>query len=589
VAKRGRDLFDASPAATVGQKRRRSSSGGASAAAAAGGPKSARKTLCACGCPAPGTRRSPPCDEASAADPTSRFRTFWRPLRILAAQRDAIAQKKADGNECRIADAHFEEGGDLPVFYWHAATEEYRRAGAHASTPVPPPPPSTTAQLLRAALDAVPPLGARSLRARVEEALRAADADADEGAQAVARELISRGRAERAEAALGARGDRPLWASVPVPGADAAWSPQFRFEHVEHDDDACTTYFSTTGDVVRAIYNLLNHHGYETSVPLAATSLRAALAAYRAAHGKDAVPGVEVSFTQSKLHLRRRRRGGRPTSLNGINRVALTMRKLRHNETFDKLEKDYNICTSTLERYFSHTIIALDNLFIRIFPPFPYDVAAALTPGSLVEKMGTRVPVYVMDACERARQAASDRIAHGAAFSHYKNRTTNKVQFVAHVGGFPVFVSDAYLGKASDTDMTIALYPHLANIIPHGSTILSDKGYLLATPEFVRLASSSGHSWAAPATKETGEGFTPSETAEQHRIGSPRVVIENIIGLTSLSFKYVADGRHPLATSDLDSAAFRVCTTLTLLHAPRTGGAAVSLASASAAAAPGDV
>ena len=408
VAKRGRDLFDASPAATVGQKRRRSSSGGASAAAAAGGPKSARKTLCACGCPAPGTRRSPPCDEASAADPTSRFRTFWRPLRILAAQRDAIAQKKADGNECRIADAHFEEGGDLPVFYWHAATEEYRRAGAHASTPVPPPPPSTTAQLLRAALDAVPPLGARSLRARVEEALRAADADADEGAQAVARELISRGRAERAEAALSARGDRPLWASLPVPGADAAWSPQFRFEHVEHDDDACTTYFSTTGDVVRAIYNLLNHHGYETSVPLAATSLRAALAAYRAAHGKDAVPGVEVSFTQSKLHLRRRRRGGRPTSLNGINRVALTMRKLRHHETFDKLEKDYNICTSTLERYFSHTIIALDNLFIRIFPPFPYpyDVAAALTPGSLVEKMGTRVPVYVDGAaCTLARQA----------------------------------------------------------------------------------------------------------------------------------------------------------------------------------------
>ena len=328
---------------------------------------------------------------------------------MRAAQRASIVAKMLAGSECRIAAEHFDEGADLPAYYWHAATPEYRRADDDAPTPAPPPAPTAAVQKLRAALDASPKLEARDWRAVAANVLSAVEDEADRGAQAVASALVWRGRMEAAESALRKQRDTPLWASVAGADADMAWSPEVRFEHVEHDDDTCKTLFSTTGDTVRAIYNLLKHHGYETSVPLAATSLRAALAAYRAAHGEAAIPGVEVSFTQSRLYLGRKKsaRGGRPTTLNGINRVALTLRKLVHNETFRKLETDYNIDASTLERYFSHSLIALDNLFTRIYPPFSYDVAAALTPGSLVDKMGTRVPVYVVDACERARQSAS--------------------------------------------------------------------------------------------------------------------------------------------------------------------------------------
>ena len=364
LAELGRVLFVSPPGQNSGTKRRRSSAGGAEAGGQSG-PRN--KTLCVCGCGAIGRRRVPPCSSETAADKSSRFRTVLRLLHVRAEQRAGIATKMLAGIECRIAAEHF-DGDDLPALYWDPASAEYRRADVDAPTPAPPPPPTAAGQLLRAALDASPKLEARNWRAAAAEVLSAVERDADERAQEVARALTWRGRMEAAETALRERHGTPLWASMAGAGADRAWSPEFRFEHVENDDETCKTLFSTTGDTVRAIYNLLKHHGYETSKPLAATSLRAALAAYRAAHGEDAIPGVEVSFTQSTLYLERKQSasGGRPTTLDGVNRVALTLCKLVHNESFRKLQTYYNIDASTLRRYFSHTLIALDNLFTRI-------------------------------------------------------------------------------------------------------------------------------------------------------------------------------------------------------------------------------
>jgi hypothetical protein len=421
-----------------------------------------------------------------------------------------------------------------------------------------------------------------------EAGLAAADVDALQRELASSQQQVAALKAaldaakmERAAAAAASP------AMVTIGGAVLAG---FRFARIAHNDRLCKRLYSVTGDVVRALTDVLLKLGYDDTPLATAEEFNRA---YYAASGSAQAPNVALTAQASTMGVRVRGKGGRATVFDAYERVAFTLFTLRTDIRMRVSELFYAVDEATLGRYFTTTLIALDNAWPLIFPPWTRTQAAELTPLSLLNRVTggdinnmTSIPMYQIDCKEVFRQAPSANLAHGIAFSNYKNRSTDKFLVLTHAAGGTIWVSDALAGSISDNQAISHLYPIIKQYVPKGSTIFCDKG--AAISHFAPLAIAAGHDWRVPAKKTQGEKFAKAEVDDQAFSGAARVVVENVIGGAHNRFAYVRNGMHGVLSGSLHTCAVRACFMLANFGAPLRGASGVGVAATAADSADGN-
>jgi hypothetical protein len=158
-------------------------------------------------------------------------------------------------------------------------------------------------------------------------------------------------------------------------------------------------------------------------------------------------------------------------------------------------------------------------------------------------------------------------------FSHYKNGTTLKYLIIVTLGGFVIFVSDAYPGKTSDDDILEQNWHLIIQYLPPSVVMLADKGTSLM--RFTGLMKEARVDFMVPPRKPVCQVFTAADTALTAAVASQRIVVENVIGRASNFFPAIRD-KVSSCLLDLASPITRVAFFLTNLLPPMTQGSSVT-------------
>jgi hypothetical protein len=203
-----------------------------------------------------------------------------------------------------------------------------------------------------------------------------------------------------------------------------------------------------------------------------------------------------------------------------------------------------------------------------------YDRALASTPKAAADKAGIDVPAEATDGMESFTQSCKDGTTHALLWSNYKRHCTYKWLVLVSLGGFVVFVSDAYVGSTSDDDMLRKEWEKLLPFLPPGSLLYADRGYHMTA--ILAKAAAARVSLVGPPRKVTGETQSdPSMARDTARIANLRIVVEHIIGRTSMLFPWIRR-KFPLSARDIVTAAVRVAFFMVNFKPPLTSGGTVS-------------
>lgn len=134
----------------------------------------------------------------------------------------------------------------------------------------------------------------------------------------------------------------------------------------------------------------------------------------------------------------------------------------------------------------------------------------------------------------------------------------------AHALGFITHISDGYVGSAADDD--IVINSGVLDLLPPGSTLLVDKGFLRLAAECAKR----GIREEIPPRRAKGQIQQQAhEVQRTANIANPRVVIERLIGRVKTLFPWLTI-THPVGLYDVFTSAFRVACLWTSLLAPLT-------------------
>jgi len=373
--------------------------------------------------------------------------------------------------------------------------------------------------------------------------------------------------AEALKAEVASFGDLPQWKQR----HSGCISPCLRFDVIKDDVRTCRTLFGFGGDFISALVRHVDNFGALSKSPrYNAENFRALLREDSVAAAAAGASSVRLSTVQAKPSGQLL---GRATSI--FDDVAITLFILHTDSTHDHAAWLFGIGSMTVSEIFATVITILDKFFHTEFGPMDFERARLTTPLSLAEKTGHSAPAFALDALEGRHQAPRAGILNAMLFSQYKNGTTVKYLVLVSLGGFVVYVSDAFVGSTSDNNVVIAVVPDMMKYIPRGSTIFVDKGFLLA--QLIETATTYGITFRVPPRKESGvKQYEAHNTDTTAKIANVRIVVENVIGRTSGLFPYVK-AVQPGVKSDLLSSSTRVCFFLTNFLPPLTSGGSVNI------------
>jgi hypothetical protein len=263
---------------------------------------------------------------------------------------------------------------------------------------------------------------------------------------------------------------------------------------------------------------------------------------------------------------------------------------LRTGITFVLAGWTFGIDSSTVSRWFTAVIRALDAFFQKEFPPIPLLRATLLTPPYISRALrGADVGTFVADGTEfkQMKPSALDiqrdvsdlrpLCVHGLSlnfltqmalqvWSAYKHYHSAKVNVTAHAAGFFIHISDPYGGSISDDDLLV-LCGIMAKL-PPGCRLLLDKGYKAARTQAMAV-NITVHT--PPPRERSVAQLEADKVASTARIAAPRVVVENLLARPKGVFNILS---HPLPVAQLDllGPMIRVCCFLTNYMPPLRKG-----------------
>jgi hypothetical protein len=127
----------------------------------------------------------------------------------------------------------------------------------------------------------------------------------------------------------------------------------------------------------------------------------------------------------------------------------------------------------------------------------------------------------IIDCCEMKIQNPSSLTQAQQTFSSYKHACTFKVIVACDERGFVTFVSDIYSGGISDKEITVK--SGFLNLLKPGESILADRGF-----EISQMLLDRGCTLNLPHFNRKGGQFSDIQMHENRKIGSRRIIIENV-------------------------------------------------------------
>ncbi|KAH9366631.1 hypothetical protein HPB48_018165 [Haemaphysalis longicornis] len=248
---------------------------------------------------------------------------------------------------------------------------------------------------------------------------------------------------------------------------------------------------------------------------------------------------------------------GRRHKLSTENQFFLTPVKLRTGFFHMHLAHIFDISTSTVSRIFSAWI---NLLYIRLtehtwWPP--RDVVDSTMPEAFKKKYSsTRA---IIDATEVRCEVPSSLVLQSGTYWNYKSTNTFKGLIAISPNGLVSFVSDLYMGSASDRELVIKS-GFLEREFTDGDTVMADKGFKIKD-----LLEKKGVGLNLPPFLNK-EQFTEAEVRETADIASLRIHVERRI--QRIKMFHIFDKVIPLSLGPIVNQIWVVCTLLSNFQTP---------------------
>ena len=236
--------------------------------------------------------------------------------------------------------------------------------------------------------------------------------------------------------------------------------------------------------------------------------------------------------------------------------VLLTLYKLRHNPKHLDLAVRFGVSESCVANVFRTCLCALHQILKALHGTEMPSVEKNKTslPACFAGFEGTRVILDCTEIeCDVPRR---DMAEQSQSYSHYKQRNTFKALVGVAPNGSVVFVSDLFLGSASDRDVT--LRSGILEQLRPGDFIVADKGFTIRSilPPGVHLN---------VPPRLVNQQFTPTENRLTTEIARARIHVERAIERIK-GFEILLHVPHHL--KPCITTIFQVCSLLVNLQKP---------------------
>ena len=202
-------------------------------------------------------------------------------------------------------------------------------------------------------------------------------------------------------------------------------------------------------------------------------------------------------------------------------KIMLFLVKLRHNLSFVFLAKLFDIHRTTASDFFN---CVLDSLYVEATKWtfwLPREKVQATMPKAFKDLHPNARGI--MDASEVKCEIPSDIVAQNFMFSQYKGSVTMKYLVVIAPSGFIMFISRAYGGRVTDSQITVD--SGFLELLEPGDLILADKGF----PKIVEQANVRGAFALLPPFKRGERPFSSQENTDGYNCSKLRIHVERAI------------------------------------------------------------
>lgn len=226
------------------------------------------------------------------------------------------------------------------------------------------------------------------------------------------------------------------------------------------------------------------------------------------------------------------------TKLSKFQMFLLTLMKLRNNFSFRELGFKFNISESTASHYFHKCLFVMYCKLKNLIVWPTREQLWETTPAEFKEAFGSNF-VTILDCFEVYTEMPSDKKAAGQLFSSYKHHHTIKILLGITPHGAISFVSNAFVGRASDKYVT-----QESKILDHilvGDIVMADRGFLIEDS----LVKIHAH-LKIPAFTRSLDQLHPIDVEKTRKIAHIRIHVERKIGETKQKFLFL-DGKLPIS------------------------------------------
>lgn len=216
----------------------------------------------------------------------------------------------------------------------------------------------------------------------------------------------------------------------------------------------------------------------------------------------------------------------------------LTLMKLRNDFSFRELGYKFNISESTASHYFHKCIFVMYSKLKHLIVWPSREQLWESSPAEFKEAFGSNL-VTILDCFEVNTEIPSDKKAAGQLFSSYKHHHTIKILLGITPHGAISFVSNAFVGRASDKHIT-----KVSKILDHilvGDIVMADRGFLIEDS----LVKIHAH-LKIPAFTRSLDQLHPIDVEKTRKIAHIRIHVERKIGETKQKFLFL-DGKLPIS------------------------------------------
>lgn len=201
--------------------------------------------------------------------------------------------------------------------------------------------------------------------------------------------------------------------------------------------------------------------------------------------------------------------------------MALT--RLRLNTPLSSLAYDYNVCLTTVSKYFHRSVYIIYECCKWAIEPTDRTIAIRHMPVEFSNCFGFK-RVFIIDCFEVHCQTPSNLKAAASHYSNYKKHETVKFLIAAHPDGTIAFVSLGFAGRCSDRE--ICIKSGFLDLVEENDVVLADKGF-----EIHDLIERKKAVLNIPTFLRQKVQFSTEEIRRDKQITALRIHIERIIGL----------------------------------------------------------